>query len=248
MSAVLQVEGLSGGYNIRKPVIHELNFSIQAGEMFGLIGLNGAGKSTTIKHILGLLQAQKGTIRIHGQTLEENMEAYRGAYAYVPESPLLYDELTVKEHMELAAMAYGVERTVCHQRMGPLLERFQMTDKVDALPALLSKGMRQKVMIMNAFIVEPDLYIIDEPFLGLDPLGIRHLLELMVEKQRQGAAILMSSHILSTIEKYCDGYLILHRGRLVAQGNLHDVQQQAGLENAALEDVFYELIEGEGAR
>jgi ABC-2 type transport system ATP-binding protein len=104
--------------------------------------------------------------------------------------------------------------------------------------------MRQKVMIMNAFLVEPSLYIIDEPFLGLDPLGIRSLLELMVEKKQQGAAILMSSHILSTLEKYCDRYLILHYGRIIAQGDLEDVRKQAGIGAAPLEDLFYELIKG----
>lgn len=248
MRAVLEVKQVSGGYSVRKPVIHQLDFSLFAGEMIGLIGLNGAGKSTTIKHILGLLQAHEGTIRIHGKTLQEDAETYRKAYAYVPESPLLYDELTVKEHMTLTAMAYGIDRDVCNKRMELLLERFNMREKMDALPSMLSKGMRQKVMIMNAFLVEPDLYIIDEPFVGLDPLGIRNLLELMVEKQREGATILMSSHILSTIEQYCDRYLILHQGRLIAQGDLQSVQNQAEMKDAALEDVFYHLIEGRERR
>lgn len=248
MSHVLELEKVSGGYSVAKPVIRDLVFSLNAGEMAGLIGLNGAGKSTTIKHILGLLRVQQGEIRIHGRTLDQDPERYRGAYAYVPESPLLYDELTVREHLEMTAMAYGLERDVYNRRVGPLLERFNMGDKLQLLPSMLSKGMRQKVMIMNAFLVEPDLYIIDEPFLGLDPLGIRSLLELMVEKKEQGAAILMSSHILATLEKYCDRYLILHHGSLVAQGVLEDVRRQAGMPDAPLEDVFYELIQGGGIR
>ena len=244
MGAVLELDNVSGGYSANKPVIRHLNFSLKPGEMAGLIGLNGAGKSTTIKHILGLLKPQEGTIRIHGKTLEDAPEEYRSAYAYVPESPLLYDELTVKEHLEMTAMAYGVEQAECRRRIGPLLERFQMEDKLDSLPSMLSKGMRQKVMIMNAFLVEPSLYIIDEPFLGLDPLGIRSLLDMMVEKKKAGASILMSSHILTTMEKYCDRFVILHQGEAVAQGDLADVCQAAGVSGNSLEEAFVRLIKG----
>jgi ABC-2 type transport system ATP-binding protein len=246
MGAVLELIDVSGGYSVNRPVIRKIGFSVQAGEMAGLIGLNGAGKSTTIKHILGLLKPQEGTIRIHGRTLEEGAEAYRGAFAYVPESPLLYDELTVKEHLELTAMVYGLDLAAYRRRVGPLLERFDMGDKLEMLPSMLSKGMKQKVMIMNAFLAEPSLYIIDEPFLGLDPLGIRSLLELMVEKKKEGAAILMSSHILSTLEKYCDRYLVLHRGSLIAEGDLAGIREAAGVPGAPLEDAFYELVKGGG--
>jgi ABC-2 type transport system ATP-binding protein len=246
MGAVLELSDVTGGYGANRPVIRKIGFAVRAGEMAGLIGLNGAGKSTTIKHILGLLKPQEGAIRIHGRTLEEDAGAYRGAFAYVPESPLLYDELTVQEHLELTAMIYGLDEPTYRRRVDPLLERFDMADKLEMLPSMLSKGMKQKVMIMNAFLAEPSLYMIDEPFLGLDPLGIRSLLELMMEKKKEGAAILISSHILSTLEKYCDRYLVLHRGVLLVDGDLHAVRAAAGLPEASLEDAFYELVKGGG--
>jgi ABC-2 type transport system ATP-binding protein len=245
MDSILSVEALTGGYSLRKPVIHELGFEVQPGEMVGLIGLNGAGKSTTIKHLLGLMQPHEGVIRIEGKTLIEAPESYRAATAYVPESPILYDELTVYEHLELNAMAYGLTPQVFADRAGPLIKEFQMEERKDVLSGHLSKGMRQKVMIMNAFLVQPKLYIIDEPFLGLDPLGIRSLLELMVDMKERGASILMSSHILSTIERYCDKYIVLHRGRRIAYGTLEELRETAGLRSdASLEDIFYTLVKG----
>jgi len=245
MTPILQVDSLYGGYLPGKPVLHELSFSIRQGEMMGLIGLNGAGKSTTIKNILGLLKPQKGNIRINGQTLADAPIPYRAAYAYVPESPELYEELTIREHLELTAMAYGLSKDAYLSRSAALLEEFQMKDKLNSFASHLSKGMKQKVMIMNAFLIEPSLYIIDEPFLGLDPLAIRSLLELMVKMKRKGASFLISSHILSTIEKYCDNYVVLHKGHMVAQGDLGELRVQTGLQHASLDDIFYQLVQGE---
>lgn len=245
MGPILEVNALYGGYLPNKPVLHDLTFSIRQGEMMGLIGLNGAGKSTTIKNILGLLQPQKGSIQINGLTLAANSLSYRATYAYVPESPELYEELTIREHLELTARAYGLTKEEYLSRSQVLLEQFQMQDKLNSFASHLSKGMKQKVMIMNAFLIEPSLYIIDEPFLGLDPLAIRSLLELMVKMKRQGASFLISSHILSTIEKYCDNYVVLHKGHMVAQGDLVELRQQTGLQQASLDDIFYKLVKGE---
>ncbi len=245
MVPILSVEGLTGGYSLRKPVIHDIHFEVQPGEMVGLIGLNGAGKSTTIKHLLGLMDPHQGDIQIEGRTLKDSPESYRAATAYVPESPILYDELTVFEHLELNAMAYGLSEEDFQAGYKPLLQAFQMNERKDVLSRHLSKGMRQKVMIMNAFLVKPKLYIIDEPFLGLDPLGIRSLLELMVKMKEQGASILMSSHILSTIERYCDKYIVLHQGRRLAYGTIDEIREAAGVDaSASLEDVFYTLVKG----
>ncbi|RTE08086.1 ABC transporter ATP-binding protein [Paenibacillus whitsoniae] len=245
MGPILQVNALFGGYLPNKPVLHDLTFSVRQGEMMGLIGLNGAGKSTTIKHILGLLQPSRGTIRINGITLSEAPIPYRSTFAYVPESPELYEELTIQEHLELTAMAYGLTQQEYEARSAVLLEQFQMKDKLRSFASHLSKGMRQKVMIMNAFLIEPMLYIIDEPFLGLDPLAIRSLLELMVRMKNKGASFLISSHILSTIEKYCDNYVVLHRGHMVAQGDLVELREQTRLPGASLDDIFYQLVQGD---
>lgn len=246
MVPILQIDSLFGGYLPGKPVLHNLSFAIRQGEMLGLIGLNGAGKSTTIKNILGLLRPQKGSIQVNGLTLAEEPIPYRAAYAYVPESPELYEELTIKEHLELTAMAYGLSKDEYLSRSASLLEEFQMKDKLNSFASQLSKGMKQKVMIMNAFLIEPALYIIDEPFLGLDPLAIRSLLELMVTMKRKGASFLISSHILSTIEKYCDNFVVLHKGHMVAQGGLGELRIQTGLQQASLDDIFYHLVQDAG--
>jgi len=245
MEAILQVDQLSGGYFKKYPVLHDITFSIAPGEMVGLIGLNGAGKSTTIKHILGLLEPTRGTIKIHNKTLKESPEQYRSAFSYVPETPLFYKDLTLQEHLELTAMAYGIAKDIYEKRVERLLDQFNMTERKKMFPAHLSKGMSQKLMIINSFLVEPDLYIVDEPFVGLDPVGIRSLLDLMVERKNQGAGILISSHILSTLERYCDRFIILHRGRMIATGTLDEIRAQAGMPGALLDDVFYHLT-GEG--
>jgi ABC-2 type transport system ATP-binding protein len=213
--------------------------------MVGLIGLNGAGKSTTIKNILGLLKPLQGHIRIKGLKLEESPQVYRSSFAYVPESPELYEELTIQEHLELTAMAYGIEKRDLEQRSQRLAKLFQMEAKMNSFPAHLSKGMKQKVMIMNAFLVEPPLYIIDEPFLGLDPLGIRALLELMVEVKKTGASFLISSHILSTIEKYCERFIVMHQGKMIAYGTLDEIRTLAKLPDATLDDLFCKLVGSE---
>ncbi|MBQ0140816.1 MAG: ABC transporter ATP-binding protein [Kurthia sp.] len=235
--SVLELTGVTGGYT-RKPVIHDLNFKLEAGELVGLVGLNGAGKSTAIKHIIGMMQPQKGEIKINGKTMKENMDSYRSSFSYIPETPVLYDELTLKEHLELTAMAYGIELPEMRRRTAPLLKEFRMEKRLNWFPAHFSKGMRQKVMIMCAFLVEPSLYIIDEPFLGLDPLAISLLLQQMDEKKHEGAAILMSTHVLATAEKHCDKILLLHNGHVRAFGTMDDLRQSFSMPDATLDDLY----------
>jgi ABC-2 type transport system ATP-binding protein len=242
MEVVLQLEELFGGYFVHKPFLKNISFSVKQGEMIGLIGLNGAGKSTTIKNILGLLKPQKGHIKIQGAEMQDNPQIYRSSLAYVPESPELYEDLTIIEHLELTAMAYGIEKSEFERRSQRLIKLFHMESKVNSFPAHLSKGMKQKVMIMNAFLIEPPLYIIDEPFLGLDPLGIRALLELMVQVKQTGASFLISSHILSTIEKYCDRFIVLHHGQMIAYGTLDEIRAEVKLPDASLDDLFCTLV------
>ncbi|PAD77981.1 MULTISPECIES: ABC transporter ATP-binding protein [Paenibacillus] len=241
---VLSVQDLSGGYSINRPVLHDISFQVQPGELVGLIGLNGAGKSTTMKHILGLMHPQKGEIKVQGKRREEDTELYHSSLAFVPESPLLYDEMTVREHVEFAARSYGVSREDYEARAAHLSRLFRMEEKMDSLSIHLSKGMRQKVMIMCAFVARPGLYIIDEPFLGLDPLGIRSLLDFMLEVKAAGSSVLLSSHILSTIENYCDRFIVMNRGRVVAQGTLQQIGEQAGQPGKSLEELFNILIQG----
>ncbi|WP_018662349.1 ABC transporter ATP-binding protein [Heyndrickxia acidiproducens] len=238
--SLLEVNHLTGGYT-KKPVIQNITFTVDPGQLIGLIGLNGAGKSTTIKHIIGLMEPKKGQIIMNGKELKSGPDEYRKQFSYIPETPILYDELTLDEHLKLTAMAYGVDEKTYAERVTPLLKAFRLHKKLGWFPANFSKGMKQKVMIMCAFLVEPRLYIIDEPFVGLDPLGIQSLLDLINQMKKKGAGILMSTHILATAERYCDGFIILHNGKIRAKGTLAQLQAEFHMPGATLDDLYIQL-------
>ena len=236
----LTIQHVTGGYG-HLPVLKDINFEVHNGEMIGLIGLNGAGKSTTIKNIIGLLTPQKGTITVDDLTLQQDPENYRKKIGYIPETPSLYEELTLREHIEVTAMAYGISKDEAMKRAESLLKTFRLENRLDWFPVNFSKGMKQKVMVLCAFLIQPSLYIIDEPFLGLDPLAINALLELMVTMKEQGAAILMSTHILATAEKYCDRFIVLHEGEVRAQGTLQELQAEFNLPGSSLDEIYIAL-------
>ncbi|MDU1623885.1 MAG: ABC transporter ATP-binding protein [Staphylococcus epidermidis] len=242
----IKVEHLTGGYG-KKPVIKDLNFELEKGEIVGLIGLNGAGKSTTIKHMLGLINPMEGKLSISNIKINEDIENYRRKLSYIPESPVIYDELTLEEHIEMTAMAYQLSREEAMRRAKPLLKVFRLENELKVFPSHFSKGMKQKVMIICAFIVDPELYIIDEPFLGLDPLGIQSMLDLMVEKRNENRTVLMSTHILATAERYCDRFIILDKGEIVAFGNLEELREQTGLKDKTLDDIYIHVTQGSSA-
>ena len=242
----VKVEHLTGGYG-KKPVIKDLNFELEKGEIVGLIGLNGAGKSTTIKHMLGLINPMEGKLSISNIRINEDIENYRRKLSYIPESPVIYDELTLEEHIEMTAMAYQLSREEAMRRAKPLLKVFRLENELKVFPSHFSKGMKQKVMIICAFIIDPELYIIDEPFLGLDPLGIQSMLDLMVEKRNENRTVLMSTHILATAERYCDRFIILDKGEIVAFGNLDELREQTGLKDKTLDDIYIHVTQGSSA-
>lgn len=244
-SFILEVESLLGGYTGRKPILHNLSFQVGPGQIVGLVGLNGAGKSTTIKHILGLLEPIQGTIRINGKARHDSKQDYHAHMTYIPESPTLYGQLTLWEHLELTALAYHLEKREFISRADKLMKEFRMERMKDWLPETFSKGMKQKVMIMNAFLVQPSLYVIDEPFVGLDPRAIHSLLALIRSEKERGAGILMSTHILSTVEKFCDHFILLHEGRILLRGTLDEWREQTGLYQASLDDIFMKVTEVE---
>lgn len=241
----LELKQVSGGYGQRK-VIDHLTFKIESGEVMGLIGLNGAGKSTTMKHIMGLLQPFSGTILVNGQSLREQPTSYRQALAYIPESPMLYSALTLREHLEMTALAYDIAPDVIWQRAQPLLATFRLTEHLDWFPTDFSKGMKQKVMIICALVTEPSVLIIDEPFIGLDPLAIHDFMQLIQVCKDKGTAILMSTHVLMNAEQICDCFAILHQGELQCVGTLLDIQQATGLIDGHLVDIYRQLLEKDG--
>lgn len=244
--ALLEIKNLVGGYT-KYPVLKNISFDVNAGELVGLIGLNGAGKSTTIKHVIGLMQQQKGEVKINGRQLLDGADEYRQQFAVIPETPVLYDELTLKEHIELTGMAYNLTEAEIKARMMPLLEMFRLTKRLNWFPNHFSKGMKQKVMLVCAFLVEPKLYVVDEPFVGLDPLAITNLLQILQDKRDEGCGILMSTHILATAEKYCDKFIILHEGEIRAVGTLRELQLAFAMPDASLDDIYIQLTKEETA-
>lgn len=237
---MLKIENVTGGY-INIPVLKNISFEVGDGELIGLIGLNGAGKSTTINEIIGLLTPYQGQILIDGLTLAQNQAEYRKKIGFIPETPSLYEELTLREHLETVAMAYDLNYDEAMARATELLELFRLSDKLEWFPINFSKGMKQKVMIICAFMVNPSLFIVDEPFLGLDPLAISNLTELLAQEKAKGKAILMSTHVLDAAEKMCDRFVILHQGQIRATGTLAELREAFGDETATLNDIYMSL-------
>ena len=243
---MLEIKNLTGGY-VHVPVLKDVSFTVESGQLVGLIGLNGAGKSTTINEIIGLLTPYSGEIKINGLTLREDATNYRKQIGYIPETPSLYEELTLREHIETVAMAYGIEQKVAFDRVEPLLKMFRLDQKLDWFPVHFSKGMKQKVLIVCALMLDVPVYVVDEPFLGLDPLGIRTLLQVLKEKKEKGAAILMSTHVLDTAEKYCDRFIVLHEGKVIAQGDIEGLRATSNIEESSLEEIYFALTTGDDA-
>ncbi|AXQ79462.1 ABC transporter ATP-binding protein [Streptococcus chenjunshii] len=237
---MLKIENVTGGYS-HLPVLKNVSFSVSSGELLGLIGLNGAGKSTTINEIIGLLTPFQGQISIDGLTLDQDQTAYRKKIGFIPETPSLYEELTLKEHLEITAMAYDMDTDEALRRAQRYLELFRLEDKLDWFPSRFSKGMKQKVMIICAFLIDPDLFIFDEPFLGLDPLAIADLSQLLADEKAKGKSILMSTHVLDSAERMCDRFVILHKGEVRASGTLSALRGQFGDDRASLNDIYVAL-------
>ena len=242
----LQLNNVTAGYT-KVPVITDITFDVNPGEICGLIGLNGAGKSTTIKTIIGQLTPFSGRVEVEKLSILENQRGYRQSIAVIPESPVLYEELTFREHIEFVARSYNQmnEETMAHAM--ELVEAFRLTKQLDWFPAYFSKGMKQKVLIVCALMLDVPVYVVDEPFLGLDPLGIRTLLQVLKEKKEKGAAILMSTHVLDTAEKYCDRFIVLHEGKVIAQGDIEGLRATSNIEETSLEEIYFVLTTGDDA-
>ncbi|WP_340021131.1 ABC transporter ATP-binding protein [Paenibacillus sp. FSL K6-1096] len=229
---VLDVDIEEAGYEAGDVRIAEISFQVRRGELLGLIGPNGAGKSTTIKTLLGLLKHAKAQVKLGGGNQ---------SYAYVPEQPVFYEDLTLWEHLDLAAAAYGLSYETFQSTAEKLLLQFGMAGVRDDLPAGFSKGMKQKMMLMLGFLVQPDVYIVDEPFIGLDPRATKDFLRLLEAERERGAGVLMSTHVLDTAEKICDSFVLISGGRIAAEGTLEAIRKEAGLPEGSLFDCFDEL-------
>ena len=173
--------------------------------------------------------------------MAENPAEYKQQIAYVPETPILYDELTLREHLELTMNAYGLDHEAAWQRAHKLLKLFRLDNKLDWFPANFSKGMKQKVMICCAFMTNAKLLIVDEPFYGLDPLAVHDLLKLIEQKKKEGVAVLMSTHVLDTAQRYCDRFVLLANGQVRAHGTLAELREQEDRPDESLDEIYLGL-------
>lgn len=240
----LKIKNLTGGY-FATPVIKDVNLTIENGQGIGLIGLNGAGKSTTIKHILGLLRPQKGSITLDGMKITENPTKFKKKLSYIPEVPVLYPELTLKEHIELTILAYNLNPDKVWNRAHELLKQFKLDDKLDWLPIHFSKGMRQKVMIVTAFLADSDLLVVDEPFTGLDPLSVANLIKLLQQAIADQKMVLMTTHILSDAQQVVQKFAVLNKGTIEIIGTLDEIREHYGLSAKDPFDKLYQILSQE---
>src|SRR5450631_1454641 len=197
---MIEVEGLTKLYG-EFTAVNELSFSVQPGQVLGLVGPNGAGKTTTLRCLAGIIPATSGTIRIAGHDIATDPVSAKRALAFFPDEPRLFDYLTVRQHLAFVARIYGVAD---HESLAtPLLQELELDGKADALPGELSRGMKQKLVIACGLLHSPSVMFFDEPLTGLDPLGIRRMKDSIVRRAQAGAAIVLSSHLLHLLEEVC---------------------------------------------
>src|SRR5215471_1983518 len=212
--ATLEVRNLSKRYRGTNAVT-DVSFTIAPGEILGYVGHNGAGKSTTVKMMIGLLQPSEGQILCDGQSIFEDLPAYQRRLGYVPEEPNLYPFLTGREYLLLAGRLRGMESPALDEKIDELLRLFSLGSDADSPVSSYSKGMRQKILLSAALVHNPDVLIFDEPLSGLDAGAMIAVRELLQQLAARGKAILYSSHVLDVMEKVCARVLILRKGRTV---------------------------------
>ncbi|TDQ36449.1 ABC transporter ATP-binding protein [Aureibacillus halotolerans] len=226
---LLQADFRSIYYSPKTPILENVVFTIEEGQWIGLLGANGSGKSTTIKRLLGLHEGSDGSLH--------QRDGLR--IGYIPERPIVYDTLTFKEHLELCAASF--ELNAWDTSIDELIRRFEMEEALHRFPNEFSKGMQQKLMIILAMLPQPDLLIVDEPFMGLDPFANNALLELLTEEVANGRSVLMCTHLVDIAEKYCDSFILLGQNKMLAEGPLDELQRVANLPDGSLIDCFQTL-------
>ena len=235
---MLNIEHLTKAYGEKKAV-DNLSLHIAPGEIYGFIGHNGAGKTTTLKSVVGILQFDAGEITIDGISIKENPLECKRRFAYIPDNPDLYDYMTGIKYLNFIADIFGVGANERQARIRKYADAFELTADLAQPIAAYSHGMKQKLAIISAWLHQPKLILMDEPFVGLDPKASHLLKEMMREVCDEGGAIFFSTHVLEVAEKLCDKVAIIKSGRLIRSGTMEEVKG-----DESLEDVFLEL-EGE---
>lgn len=235
---MLQIKELTKLYGEKKAV-DQLSLHIAPGEIYGFIGHNGAGKTTTLKACVGILQFDSGEIYIDGTSVKENPLLCKQKISYLPDNPDLYEFMTGIKYLNFIADIFGVDTKVRKERIHKYAEMFELTEDLGQLISSYSHGMKQKLAIISAWIHEPKLILMDEPFVGLDPKAAHLLKQMMRELCDKGGAIFFSTHVLEVAEKLCDRVAIIKGGQLIRCGTMDEVKG-----DTSLEEVFLEM-EGE---
>ena len=233
---ILSIKHLSKTYKGGKKAVDDLSLEVNAGDIFGFIGHNGAGKSTTIKSIAGVLDFEEGEILIDGHSVKKEPMACKQMIAYVPDNPDLYDHLTGIQYLNFIGDIFRVEKKEREGAIEKYAELFELTKNLGDLISSYSHGMKQKLAVISAWLHDPKLIVMDEPFVGLDPKASHLLKEMMREHCNKGGAIFFSTHVLEVAEKLCDKVAIIKQGKLVKEGTMEEVKG-----DDSLEEVFLEL-------
>jgi ABC-2 type transport system ATP-binding protein len=230
-----------------KPAVDHLSLRVRAGELYALLGPNGAGKTTTLRMVAGLLKPTSGSIQVFGVDALADPAAAKQMIAWAPDEPLLYDRLSPMEYLEFVAGLWGVPPAEGRARAAGLLKLLGLWDQRDLRCETFSRGMKQKTALAGALIHEPRLLILDEPLTGLDAAVSRQVKDLLQERVKGGATVILTTHILEVAERIADRIGIIQGGKLLAEGTLTELRERAGEREGTLEDVFLELTgEAEG--
>ena len=235
---MIEVEGLTKLYG-EFVAVSELSFTVRPGEVLGLVGPNGAGKTTTLRCLAGIIPATRGAIRICGFDLAKEPIRAKRQLAFFSDEPRLFDYLTVAQHLAFTARIYQVANY--REIARPLMEELEIVDKINLLPGELSRGMKQKLAIACGLLHSPKVIFFDEPLTGLDPIGIRRMKHSIMNRAREGTAIIISSHLLHLLEEVCTHVLIVKGGRKLIDGPLEEVRHKYAEQSvdANLEEVFF---------
>lgn len=240
---MLEVNNLSKTYAKGSvKAVDDISFSVKEGEIFGFLGPNGAGKTTTIKMIVGLLKPTHGQIAIHDFDNQESTIEAKKQISYIPDKPEVFDKLKGITYLNFMADVYGVSAADRKERIAYYLELFQLKEAVNDVISSYSHGMKQKIALIGGLLHEPNLFILDEPMVGLDPKSAFHLKEVMRQMCQKGKSVFFSTHVLEVAEKLCDRIAIINKGKIIAQGTMEELRALEGTEGS-LENIFLELTE-----